>query len=104
MEIQTIELNEEDFNSKTADQNGVLLFYKKICPFCKTMEGVIDKFAKANPEAVLFSVDFEEQKALTDRFQVERAPTLFILKDGQVANKKSGLMNPRELAALYQKA
>ena len=104
METGTIELSEADFNDKTADRTGILLFYKKICPYCKTMEGVIDKFARAHPEALLFTVDFEEEQALSDRFRVERAPTVFILKKGRVSSRKSGLMNPRELAALYQGA
>ena len=102
METTSIELSAADFDAKTANQTGLLLFYKKICPYCKTMEGVIDKFARAHPGALLFMVDFEEQQALSNRFQVERAPTVFVLKNGQVGNKKSGLMNPRELAALYQ--
>ncbi|MBI4763651.1 MAG: thioredoxin family protein [Deltaproteobacteria bacterium] len=100
----TIELSEADFNSQTANRKGLLLFYKMNCPFCKTMEAVIDKFAKAHPDVILFGVDFEGQKALADRFQVERAPTLLVLKDGRVTAQKSGLMNPKELAAFYQQA
>lgn len=104
METKIIELTETNIEHETAGKDGVLLFYKTICPFCKTLEAVIEKFSKAHPEASLFRVEFEEQKVLSDRYAVERAPTLFVLKRGEVAEKKAGLMNPKELKALYQTA
>jgi thioredoxin 1 len=104
MENEILELTETNFKQETAGRDGILLFYKAICPFCKTVEAVIEKFSKAHPDASLFRVEFEEQKVLADRFNVERAPTLFILKGGEVAVKKAGLMNPKELKALYQGA
>lgn len=104
METKIVELTETNFDQETADRDGILLFYKTICPFCKTLEAVIEKFGKACPEAYLFRVEFEAQKVLSDRFEVERAPTLFVLKGGKLAIKKAGLMNPKELKALYQEA
>lgn len=104
MEAEILELTETDFDETTSGKSGVLLFYKELCPFCKSMEAVLDKFSKANPEVPLFRADFEKQPALATRFEVERAPTLFILKDGQAAEKKTGVMNPKELAALYKKS
>ena len=104
METNIVELTETNFDNETADRDGILLFYKTICPFCKTLEAVIEKFSKAYPDASLFRVEFEQQKALSDRFAVERAPTLFVLKGGNMVHRKAGLMNPKELKALYQEA
>ena len=97
-------LTETDFDAITETQNGLLLFYKKICPFCKTMDAVLEKFSRSQPEASLFRVDIEAQAALADRFEVDRAPALFVLKNGQVLDKKSGLMNIKELRAMYADA
>lgn len=104
MESKIVELTETNFKHETEGRDGVLLFYKTVCPFCKTLEAVIEKFSKVYPEASLFRVEFEEEKKLAGRFDVERAPTLFILKGGEVAVKKAGLMNPKELKALYKEA
>lgn len=104
METNIIELTEANYEQETTDKSGILLFYKTICPFCKTLEAVIEKFSKAHPEAFLCRVEFEEEKLLAERFDVERAPTLFILKEGKLVTKKAGLMNPKELKALYQEA
>ncbi len=35
---------------------------------------------------------------------VERAPTVCVVKSGKVAAQKTGLMNPREMAAFYESA
>ncbi len=104
MAVDIRELLENNFDEITGGKSGVLLFYKELCPFCKALEAVLNKFAKANPEVPLFRADFEKQPALATRFEVERAPTLFILKDGETALKKTGVMNPRELTALYKQA
>lgn len=100
--MNKIDLTEENFEMKTANQDGILLFYKTICPFCKILGAVIEKFSKKNPDVNLFQVEFEDQAALSQKLEVERAPTLFILKKGQVAAKKAGLMNPKELTTLWE--
>jgi len=100
--MKTIDLTEKNFDRETADKDGILLFYKTICPFCKILEAVIEKFHKKNPDVNLFKVEFEEQKTLSQKLEVERAPTLFVIKKGRVAAKKAGVMNLKELTALWE--
>jgi thioredoxin 1 len=102
MKAHIRELSTDDFDSVLADQSGIVLFFKELCPFCKTLEAVFDKFSVTHPETALFRVDFEKNASLSTRFQIERAPTLLIFKNGQVVGRKAGLMNPKELKAFYQ--
>ena len=38
-------ITEADYKDRlAATQNGVLLFFKKLCPHCKNMEKVLEKF------------------------------------------------------------
>lgn len=104
MASQITDLTVDDFDRKTIDQDGILLFYKSICPFCKTLEAVIEKFSKTHPRVPLFRVEFEEQPKLAERLGVERAPTLFILKQGNITARKAGLMNVKELNSLWEQA
>ena len=61
-------ITEADYKDRlAATQNGVLLFFKKLCPHCKNMEKVLEK-------------------------------------GGEVKASKVGLMNPREMAAFFEKA
>lgn len=83
---------------------GVCIFFKKLCPHCKNMEKVLEKFAARVPEAALFAVDTEENPAASAACGAERAPTIVVIKDGAVAGSKAGLMNPKEMLAFYEQA
>ena len=85
-------------------EQGVLLCSKKLCPHCKNMEKVIEKFSTQRQQVTLFKLDTEEEPQATASLGVERVPTILIIKRGAVAASKTGLMNPRELATLFDSA
>jgi thioredoxin 1 len=99
-----IVLTDNDYQVRLEHSSGILLFYKKLCPNCKAMEKMLDKFFAANPEISYFRIDSEECPAAMKSLGVERVPTLCILKDGQVLSKKVGLMNLREMTDFYHSA
>jgi thioredoxin 1 len=99
-----IVLTDNDYQVRLEHASGILLFYKKLCPNCKAMEKMLDKFFAANPEINYLRVDSEESPATMKSLGVERVPTLCILKDGQVLSKKVGLMNLREMTDFYHSA
>lgn len=91
-------------NAVEATEQGVLLCHKKLCPHCKNMEKVIEKFTAQRAGLTVLMLDSEDEPEALAALGVERVPTILILKKGKVAASKTGLMNPRELAALYDKA
>jgi thioredoxin 1 len=99
-----IVLTDSDYQAGLEHTSGILLFYKKLCPNCKAMEKMLDKFFAANPEISYLRIDSEESPAAMKSLGVERVPTLCILKDGQVLSKKVGLMNLREMTDFYHSA
>ena len=51
-------ITEADYKDRlAATQNGVLLFFKKLCPHCKNMEKVLEKFGAAKPGIALYGID-----------------------------------------------
>ena len=80
---------------------GVCICYKKLCPHCKNMEKVLEKFHNMEPDAQLFSLDLEEQATAAKALGAERAPTLLRIANGKVVASKGGLMNPKEMLAWY---
>lgn len=84
-----------------ATEQGVLLCSKKLCPHCANMAKVMEKFNAKQPGVKLFKLDSEEEPEAMAALGAERVPTLIIIKGGKVAATKAGLMNPKELAALY---
>jgi thioredoxin 1 len=96
-----IVLTDNDYQVRLENGNGVLLFYKKLCPNCKALEKMLEKFFAANPSIPGWRVDSEESVEAMKYFGVERVPTVLLLKNGQVTARKVGLMNLREMFDFY---
>jgi thioredoxin 1 len=88
----------------SATDAGVCIFLKKLCPHCKNMTKVLEKFSSLQPGVALMSIDIEENTESAQAFEAERAPTVLVVKSGKVVGKKGGLMNPKEMLAFYQSA
>jgi thioredoxin 1 len=97
-------LSDSDFRVRLAESSGVLMFFKKLCPNCKALEKMLDKFFAANPDVGYMRIDSEECPEAMQEYGVERVPTIFVIKDGKVAAKKVGLMNVREMTDFYYSA
>lgn len=97
--LPTVHL-ENDFTSLT---NAVIFFHKALCPHCKNMEKVLAKFSAKISAVELFSIDSEAHSEIMEKLAFERVPTLVFIRNGSVATVHSGLMNPKELKALYEK-
>ena len=83
---------------------GVCLFFKKLCPHCKNMEKVLEKCAPRMAGVRFFLMDSEVAVEAMREMGTERIPLIAIIKGGQVKTTKAGLMNPKELMALYEQA
>lgn len=81
--------------------DAIVLFHKELCPHCKNMLKVLEKFGARAPDTALLSVDSEARPELMAELGFERVPTLVFLRNGAVAKVYTGLMNPRELQALH---
>ena len=54
-------ITEADYKDRlAATQNGVLLFFKKLCPHCKNIEKVLEKFGDATPGITLNGNDIKQ--------------------------------------------
>lgn len=98
------EITDVDFKIKLEKATGIVYFYKKMCPNCKALEKVIQKFLSANAHVAYMRIDSEECPEAMKAFGTERVPTICLLRDGQIAAKKVGLMNLREMIDFYQSA
>lgn len=97
------EITQADYQEAiAATPAGVCIVFKELCPHCKNMEKVLEKFAKLMPDAALLGLDIQKHPEAAKALGAERAPTVCIVKNGAVRQTKTGLMNPKELLALYQ--
>ena len=95
-------ITDTNFRESLDRANAVVLFYKKLCPNCKALEKMLEKFFAANPHVQYKRIDSEECPEAMKTFDVSLVPTLLILKDGNVAARKVGLMNVREMTDFHR--
>ncbi|MBN2060667.1 MAG: thioredoxin family protein [Deltaproteobacteria bacterium] len=93
-----------NYSEKLTGANGVLMFYKKLCPACKALNKMLEKFFAANPDIPFMQIDSEECPEAVRSFEVLKIPTLFILKEGNISARKAGLMNLKAMADFYRSA
>lgn len=98
------EITDENYRLQMEGATGLVLFYKSACPHCKNLKMVIQKFVKKQGPLELFQINSEENQQAMTHFEVERVPTILVVKAGEVKARKAGLMNPREMAAFYRQA
>ena len=102
--MYVVDLTDAEYGERiAATEDGIVLVQKKLCPHCLNMRKVIDKFIAAGNDGIsVMYIDSEENPRAMEGLSVVRVPTLLIIKRGKVAAARVGLMNPRELAVLYQ--
>ena len=96
-------LDSASYDAFIKNHEGIIIFFKKLCPHCKIMGTVLDK-AGAQIPMDLAAVDSEEHADLMAAAGVERVPTLVVVKGGEIRTRFTGIMNPKETIAFYKNA
>ena len=104
MSMEPIELTDDDFETRLANVTGILFFYKKLYPHCKALRTVIGKFTATRDDVTVMQIDSEENPAAMAAMSVEKVPVLLVMRSGTVSIRKVGLLNVKELTALYNSA
>ncbi|NDJ27033.1 thioredoxin [Campylobacter sp. MIT 12-8780] len=93
-----IELNSSNFAEA---KSGVALvdFWAPWCGPCKMLSPVIDQLAEDfEGKAKICKVNTDEERELSEQFDVRSIPTLIFLKDGQVVDQLIGAQSKQAIA------
>jgi len=101
MTITSDNFQKEVLNS---DKPVLLDFWAVWCGPCRMVAPTIDKLSESYAgRAVVGKVNVDEESALAEQFKVMSIPTIYILKNGQVAERLIGARPYAELAAALEK-
>lgn len=91
--MSAIVINKENFESEVlnSDKTVLLDFWASWCGPCKMLAPVIDEIASEHPEIKVGKVNVDEETELASQFQVMSIPTLFVIKDGEIACASAGV-------------
>ncbi|MCL1895189.1 MAG: thioredoxin [Clostridiales bacterium] len=98
-EIQV--LNDNNYNDVTGSGVVVVDFYADWCGPCKMMAPIFEEAKEAYAgRAVFAKINVDENKGIAIDNKIMSIPTLLFFKDGQIADRVSGVLDK---ATLYGK-
>ncbi|ELZ72727.1 thioredoxin family protein [Haloferax volcanii] len=99
------ELDDDSFESYlAAHPDAVVLVWRRFCEPCDAMKADLDAILDRVPDGVAAAgVDGEAADEFCRRFDVDSAPTLLCVRDGELRERASGRQTPAEVAAVLDR-
>lgn len=79
---------------------NVLYFTAEWCGPCKAFKPIVNQVVLQTGINIQY-VDVDASRDLAANYQIASVPTILILKDGQVAARKSGAMSAEDLKRFF---
>lgn len=99
-----LHFTEEGFD-KALKQPGLLVadFWADWCGPCKMLGPVIEQLAADyDGKAVVGKVNVDDEPELAQRYAIMSIPTVMFFKDGELIDKKIGVMPPQEFVKVIE--
>lgn len=92
-------LKTETFNEQVihSDQPVLVDFWAPWCSHCVALNPVLDEFAEQFQEIRIGKVNIDEEPELARQYNIRTIPTVMVIKDGEIVNKK---IAPKEIEEL----
>ena len=97
-------LNESNFDTETSTGTTLVDFYADWCGPCRMLSPLIESVADSlSGQVNVVKVDVDKSPNLARRFNVKGIPTLLVVKDGNVVNRKTGMGTREQLLEFITK-
>ena len=91
--MAVVKVTESNFNEILDSGKTVLLdFYAEWCGPCKMVSPIVDQISEENPDIIVGKIDVDDQQEIAEKYRIMSIPTLVVIKNGEVANKGTGVL------------
>ena len=100
--MSIIHVTAENFEESVLknEKTVILDFYADWCGPCRMLGPVLEKIADERDDVAVAKVNCDDVPSLAEAYGVSSIPTLFIIKNGEVANQAVGFMPKEKVLAL----
>lgn len=86
-------LTKDNFDEtvQNADKPVLVDFWAEWCSYCRKLDPTLTQLAKKHEsDWIIGRVNVDEEKELTDRYEISTIPTLLVFRDGKLINQAVG--------------
>lgn len=98
------EMNLEKLRKEISAGVSLIDFYATWCGPCKMVAPIVDEIGKEFPDVKILKVNVDEETEIAANYGVQVIPTFVVVKDGEILDHLSGLVNKTTIVNALIKA
>ena len=102
--MSAIHVNENNFQEEvlSSDKPVLVDFWAPWCGPCRMVLPIIEEIAEENEDIKVVKINVDEDPELANQFGVMTIPTLYVFKNGEAVNHRSGAMPKEQILAMVR--
>lgn len=95
--MEIIHADESNFNELISNGKILVDFFATWCGPCKMLSLILEEISSDRSDTKIIKVDVDECQSLAKQFGVMSIPTLILMENGQIKDKKIGFQSKEEI-------